>query len=418
MRALIVTYSLPRFPSGGSAMRDYCLAREMAKSHEISFLVPEYSPKDREDAKHLKGFARVLFIERPEEKDWSFGKKLLYSVNQRVPVNRALSRASLEPQSLQKLPHLASLLTEALDRMNWVEFDLVQVEHSHLAMRLANVSCPVARVLDWHNVYSAIELRRWRRATGLFNKAGAMHELWRTRKSERRAAEMFERSIAVSEEDADVIRQLAPEAKVTVVPNGVDCSYFTNPEPGNFEHETILFTGSMDYEPNVEAVLYFTEQVLPKIRQEIMNVRFYVVGQRPPPVITSLADQFPGEIIVTGYVKDVRPYFQRAALCIVPLLNGGGTRLKVLEALAMRKPVVSTSVGAEGLRLESHRHLLLRDESQPFADAVIALLSDHRIGERLAEQGLDLVKREYDWKHIATRLDDAWQRTRLESGLA
>ena len=125
----------------------------------------------------------------------------------------------------------------------------------------------------------------------------------------------------------------------------------------------------------------------------------------------ALEEKYPGVVIVTGYVDDVRPYMQRAASCVVPLLNGGGTRLKILEALAMRKPVVSTSVGAEGLPLTTGREILIADEPESFAQAVLSLFKDSELSNRLAAHGHTLITEQFDWKQLAKRLDEAWDET-------
>jgi glycosyltransferase involved in cell wall biosynthesis len=269
----------------------------------------------------------------------------------------------------------------------------------------------VPKVLDWHNVLSVIEERHVRRTGGLRNAAGARHELWRTRRSEKQMAKQFEHSVAVSEKDAAAIRQLYGEAEVTVVPNGVDCRYFSNDDPETFEPQTLVFTGTMDYEPNEAGILYFVEKVLPHIERQIDSVRLYVVGQRPSAKVTALAKQSPGKVIVTGYVDDVRPYLARAAVCIVPLLNGGGTRLKILEALAMQRPVVSTSVGAEGLALVHGQEILIADKPDDFASAVKMLLEDSTLRKRQMVNGLARVRTEYDWSVIGGRLRSVWEET-------
>lgn len=408
IRALIVSYTLPRFPGPGSPMRDFCLAREMARRHEVTFLLPAYSEKDRFMAQSLADFTQVRFFDPLPEQEWSLTRRLWYSANLRIPIDRALKRLRPEPFMVQALQGIMPSMRRALRQIDWQQFDLLQVEHSHLAAGIKDLNIPVPKVLDWHNVYSVVEERNLLNAAGVWNAAKVRQEVWRTRQSERRMARRFDCSVATSKEDAAAIQKLYADASVTVVPNGVDCQYFCNEAPETFEPRALVFTGTMDYEPNEEGVMYFAEKVLPFIRRQIQGVRFYVVGQRPSARVLTLAERYPGSVIVTGFVDDVRPYLQRAAACVVPLLNGGGTRLKILEALAMQKAVVSTSVGAEGLRLVHGEHILVADDPVTFSEAVLSILREPSLGRSFSSNGYALVKEEYDWKRVAVSLEGAW----------
>lgn len=228
---------------------------------------------------------------------------------------------------------------------------------------------------------------------------------------ERQQARSFDMSITVSEDDARALREIAPRAKTVVVPNGVDTNYFDNATPDGEEPQSLVFTGSMSYQPNVEAMTYFTQRIYPHILQMCPSVRLYIVGRSPAPEIEALGVQHPGRVFVTGTVDDVRPFLRRAAVVVVPLRNGGGTRLKILEALAMHKPVVSTTVGAEGLAVIDKKHILIADDDQQFADSVVSLVKDSAKRQRLGEAGRRLVEARYDWRHIAPLLEAAWECT-------
>jgi glycosyltransferase involved in cell wall biosynthesis len=185
---------------------------------------------------------------------------------------------------------------------------------------------------------------------------------------------------------------------VEVVPNGVDTSFFT---PGDYAatQPYLLYTGLMSYEPNVGAVRHFVAEVLPLIRQEIPNAAFHIVGARPTEEVQALASE---SVIVHGSVPDMRPYFDAAMAVVVPLLEGGGTRLKILEAAASGKAIVSTSLGAEGLSLRHDEDLLIADSALEFAAAVIRLCKDAGLRWRLGQQARS-ASLEYDWKRIGAR---------------
>src|SRR5262245_1734963 len=253
-------------------------------------------------------------------------------------------------------------------------------------------------VLFEHNVEYLI----WQRLSALESnplRRSLFEFAWRKlRKRERAICEQADLTIAVSAEDRDRLRALAPTARVTSIPTGVDTNYFrpaTTPEiPGR-----LVFTGSMDWQPNEDAVIYFADAILPHIRHHVPTVSFAVVGRRPSARVRAVADR--AGILVTGTVDDVRPYIAESAVYVVPLRAGGGTRLKIFEALAMQKPVVSTVVGAEGLALTSGEEFVAADDPQTFACEVIALLRDPLRRRALGRAGRKLVETYYSWPQIA-----------------
>ncbi|MBX5455399.1 MAG: glycosyltransferase [Thermogemmatispora sp.] len=208
--------------------------------------------------------------------------------------------------------------------------------------------------------------------------------------------------LVASERERQLLQELLPQARVGVVPNGVDLSFFAPASTDEEEGQRIVFTGSLDYYPNEQAVLCFARQCWPLIRERMPAAEWWIVGRNPPRSVQRLA-RLPG-VTVTGTVPDVRPYLARASVVVVPLRIGSGTRLKILEALAMKKAVVSTTLGAEGLAVASGRHLLLADTPGDFVRAVILLLEDARRRQALAESGRRLVEQVYSWERCQERL--------------
>ena len=214
--------------------------------------------------------------------------------------------------------------------------------------------------------------------------------------------------LAVSDADAAALQRLAPKLDVTVVPNGIDVESYAAPTPhpppsfhGRREAD-LVFTGTMDFRPNVDAALWFAQEVLPLIRQEEPGVRFVVVGQKPHRRLDTLRGR--DDVTLTGAVADTRPYIAQAAVYVVPLRMGGGTRFKILEAAAMSKAMVSTSLGCEGFAVENGRQLVIADSPREFADAVNALLRDPARRERLGVNARALAIA-YDWKNIIPRME-------------
>ena len=169
-----------------------------------------------------------------------------------------------------------------------------------------------------------------------------------------------------------------------------------------------MFTGVMGYEPNADAAQYFCNQIFPLVRREVKDARLLIVGHASPPTVQRLAEI--GNVSVTGSVADVLPYYQQARLSVVPLRGGGGTRLKILEAMALGRPVVSTSIGCEGLAVRDGIHLEIADEPVAFAQRVVRLLLDRRLREQLAGNARRLVEERYEWSVIAEKLLAVYRR--------
>jgi glycosyltransferase involved in cell wall biosynthesis len=208
---------------------------------------------------------------------------------------------------------------------------------------------------------------------------------------------------AVSAGDAEVLRSFNPALKVRVIENGVDTDYF-RPQERPVDRNTIVFTGSMDWRPNQDAALYFAAEIFPILQPRRPRIRAYFVGRNPSRGVMELA-RIPG-LYVTGAVDDVRPYLAQAGAFIVPLRIGGGSRLKILEALAMGKAVVSTTIGAEGLRVKDGENIVIRDGPREFAEAVLACLDDEALARRIAGRGRELVLRSYRWDELGQELSD------------
>jgi glycosyltransferase involved in cell wall biosynthesis len=221
------------------------------------------------------------------------------------------------------------------------------------------------------------------------------------------------RVLAVSQTDAEALQRLVPGLDVTVIPNGIDPNLYQPSDQPNREADrpaTLVFVGKMDFRPNVDAVRWFADAVWPRVRAQVPEAHFYAVGQRPHSQLDRLrADP---SLTLTGWVEDVRPYVAAATVYVAPLRMGSGTRLKLLEAMAMGKAVVSTRLGAEGLSgisdsTTADRELVLVDDDNPaaFADAVVALLRDSTRRTRLGAAARAFVKAHYDWRVIIPRLE-------------
>jgi polysaccharide biosynthesis protein PslH len=259
------------------------------------------------------------------------------------------------------------------------------------------------RVIDTHNIDSLV-LRRY--ATTLPGALRRRYAQVTARKLERYERTVFgtaDLTLVCSEPERQVVTRMTPEAHVSVVPNGVDGALLRAHPGVPVDRRRLMFCGLMDYRPNVDAILYFCEQILPQLLAEEPGLELWVVGRSPAREILALAERQPA-VRVTGPVPDVSALLATAAVVVVPLRIGGGTRLKILEALALGKPVVSTSIGMEGLELTPGTDLLVADSPPAFANAVRQLLSDPPLASRLGEQGRAAVAKRYQWQRIEETL--------------
>lgn len=306
-----------------------------------------------------------------------------------------LSPRSYQTASLQS-PAMQDTITRLLAGQT---FDLVQVESSQMAGFDFGGRVPL--VLDEHNLEYELLFRLYQgeRSPGrrLYNWA----EYVKFRREEQTCWRRADACLLTSGREREILRGLLPDKPAVTVPNGVDIEFY-RPSDVAVESDSLVFTGLMSYRPNIDGVVYFVEEVLPRIHQVRPSVTLTIVGAGAGEEVERLAGPC---VRVTGAVPDTRDYFARAAAAVVPLRMGSGTRLKVLEGLAMGKPLVSTSVGCEGIHVCDGEHLLIADEAQALADAVLRVLSDAPLAASLARQGRALVEREYGWAAITAQLE-------------
>ena len=213
----------------------------------------------------------------------------------------------------------------------------------------------------------------------------------------------FKYGVVVSEQERDLYLGLDPTLNLEVIPSGVDISHFQlTPLPTNSE-PTLIFHGLMSFYPNIDAAVWFVKEIFPLILKDLPQAKLLIVGRDPVDAVKELACS--GQIIVTGGVPDMREYLDQAHLVVVPLRIGHGTRLKITEAMAVGRPIVSTPIGAEGLTAESDKHLLIAENPIDFAACAVEVLTNQSLAERLVINGRELVEKEYSWQSIGRKLE-------------
>lgn len=257
-----------------------------------------------------------------------------------------------------------------------------------------------ATVLFQHNVEAMIWKRHYEVQTNAARKAYLFRQWRKMFDFEKKACPEFDCVVAVSREDREMMQQQYGVENVYDVPTGVDTAFFRPSGELARKPHNLVFTGSMDWLPNEDAIRYFTEQIMPRIRQEVPDVTLTVVGRDPYPGLVELSKR-DASVIVTGRVEDVRPYMEEASAYIVPLRIGGGTRLKIYEAMAMEKAIVSTSIGAEGLPVTNGEEIVLADTPESFADAVVKLLKNADLADEIGQCAAARVRKEFGWESVA-----------------
>lgn len=292
--------------------------------------------------------------------------------------------------------HLQAMVDAVHEMTTGQAYDLVQIEDVVMAQYVVPRMDDSLRILDMHNVESALLRRYAEKDVSLFKKMYARITASKLESYERDVADKFHRILVCSDQDRDLLHGTIMNIPIHVTPNGVDCDYY-QPLPMNPASKDMVFVGSMDYHANISGVLYFVHHILPLIHEKYPETHFVIVGKNPPEAIRRLAGE---RIVVTGMVPDVRPYLARARVVVVPLLVGGGTRLKILEAMACGRPIVSTSLGAEGIGAVDNEHIFLADEPSQFAKSVLKLLKDFDICNAVADASSKFVKDVYSWTTV------------------
>jgi glycosyltransferase involved in cell wall biosynthesis len=276
-------------------------------------------------------------------------------------------------------------------------FDCAVVDH--LAPTAYFPDLPHA-VLFQHNVETVIWSRHVEHATDPLRRWYFGLQARRMYEYERHVSLQAGQIVAVSATDAAAMRQLFGVKSVSEIPTGVNIDYFRPPEAAPAEGADLVFVGSMDWLPNVDGVLYFAREILPLIRRRRPDCSVAIVGRTPPPQVAELAERDP-KILVTGTVPDVRPYLWGSAVSIVPLRIGGGTRLKIYEAMAARIPVVSTTIGAEGLTIHPPDDIRIGDAPEEFATGCLELLDSVADRRQVASAAWKMVDTNFSWEHVA-----------------
>ncbi|MBI4670058.1 MAG: glycosyltransferase [Chloroflexi bacterium] len=428
MRLLFLTPQLPYPPHQGTILRNFNIIKQLAARHEIH-LLSFGTPEELNDSP-LREFCTRIEI-AADASARTTRKRGSMRADASPPPTRSTLQRALEtffhplPDMARRL-HSPELAAKLAARLRENEYAVVQIEGIEMASAWLefNVPSPVTRhpslVFDDHNAEWALQKtahdtdarnpRRWH---------GALYS-WiqynKLKRFERQICLAANAVVAVSPQDAEAIASLDPRIKPVVIPNGVDCEYYVPSDEvcaKPLAEFSIVFTGKMDFRPNIDACVWFADEILPRLRKELPLAHVSFVGQKPSAKVLALKERV--GVAVTGLVPDTRPYIADAAVFAVPLRMGSGTRLKVLEAMAMGKAIVSTSFGVSGIACENGRDVLIADDAPSFARALAMLMRDKARARVLGMNARQVAEEKYEWKKLVPKFEEIYAQLRARA---
>ncbi|HZI43263.1 MAG TPA: glycosyltransferase [Gemmatimonadaceae bacterium] len=373
----------------GGRIRTYQMLRQLVRDHRVTYLTLDDGCRDADAVERAAEYCTDL-VRVPTRMSAKGSTRFYWEL--------ARNLASPLPYAVAKYrsPAMEEALLRLIERTS---VDLVVCDFLFPAVNVPS-PLPVPAALFQHNVEAMIWQRHAAVASHPLRRAYLERQWHRMYAFEKAQCRRFDHVVAVSPEDSAWFAREYGVRNVSHVPTGVDTEYFRPTRGTRSNPNTILFTGSMDWMPNEDAVTYFAEAILPGVQAEVPQATISIVGRNPTPAVLGLTQRH-SSVRVTGTVPDVRPYLESAALFVVPLRIGGGTRLKIFEAMAMEKAIVTTSVGAEGLPVRDGEHLLIADTVPAFASAVVKLLRDPSYAAALGQRAGELVRSRFGWDRAA-----------------
>ena len=389
MRILHVAPYSPFPPIFGGALRVYHLLKRLVQNHRVTLL---YFGEGDGAARRLKELHPQLEGVHVVPPPWTLRYR---RIGQLYAHWNARS-------SLQQMCQSQGMQSTIYRLLAGEEYDLIQTEFC--LMGSYRFPTGARMVLDAHNVEYDLYRRMAVHASSRLRKWHYQREEQRLFQEELDTYASQDALLVTSARDKALLDFHLPTVPKYIVPNGVETGYF-RPSDEIHDPTSLVFTGMMGYVPNSDGMIWFLDRVFPLIEKEIPRVTINIVGNQPPRELLRRARE---NVVITGYVDDVRPHIWRSAVYVVPLLMGGGTRLKVLEAMAMKKPIVTTAVGCEGIDVRHGETALVANTPREFASSVIELLRNRSLQDRLSRNGHELVHAKYDWRIIGRQVESVY----------
>ncbi|HYV36789.1 MAG TPA: glycosyltransferase [Gemmataceae bacterium] len=411
MHAVIVDGDVSYPPTSGKRLRTLHLMLRLARRHRVTYIArcDARLPDAQQAREHLgdHGIETILVDHPlPRKAGLAFGGRLASNL---LLSNLPYSIASHDSEPMrQALAHYRAKNEVDVWQFEWLPYMNLLPSHS-LGGEGLGVRGHACRVVIAHNVDTLLWKRYYDTAQGMFKRMFLKSQWRRMERFERLHFPRASWVVAVSPDDASILRNDFGVSNVDVVDNGIDRDYFASVN-GNREANRILFLGALDWRPNLDAVNLLLDRIFPQVRAQEPSARLCVVGRNPPPGLVERLQTTPG-VELHADVPDVRPFLGNCGVMTVPLRIGGGSRLKILEALACCLPVISSTVGAEGLSLEAGRDFARADEPEAMASTLVDAIRSPAPFRAMAENGRRVVLERYDWDALAIKLERVWEKS-------
>ena len=393
MNIVYVANVFPYPPTSGHRIRNYNLLKRLGETHLLHLWLLVHDEPSEEELAGLSSMVKSLhFYVQPEVGAFSKPVEGLFYWLRGIPPDL-------------RFTHNKALMKDLRQFITEKKVDVLQIEDPAMALYVNAVprKKPVKKVLTFHDINFMKFRRIAKMEPSLKRKMRLLFHSWMMKKWEPKFSARFDLCVTMSDVDKELLLSANPILNVQTIPNGVDTKEFPLlAEKNNKLMYQILFVGNMDYRPNIGAVEYFIREVMPLLDERKPNYMFWIVGINPRDEVLALKSS---KVQVTGRVPDVRPYYENTQIVVVPLFAGGGTRLKILEAMSLGRPVVSTTIGAEGLDLIPGEHYLVANSAREFRESIELLVNDHQYRKKLVASARDCVVASYDWDAIARKLE-------------
>ncbi len=405
MKILWLSHLIPYPPKGGVLQRSHYLIRELAKYHQVDMLafnqkklVKPFFRSNEEGVHKAKTFFNSICVnldvcDIPSQKSFYSTYKV------------ALKSLLYEPYNINwlKSEDYAIKLKKWLDRE---DYDVVHFDTISLLPYLKLVLSGMATTLDHHNIESHMLKRRAKKERSFFRRLYFWQEGNRLARYEQKFCTRFDLNFTCSDVDTDRLHKISPQAKVMTIPNGVDLDYF-KPLGKTVQRKSIIFVGRMNWYPNIEAVQFLAEKIWPYLKKKVPDLECEIIGANPPPQIRDYSFRWP-DFHVHGYVDDVRPLIESASVYVCPIQDGGGTKIKILDAMALKKAIVAHPIACEGIQVKDGQDILLAENENAFINYIYHLINDEEKRASLGYNACQTIKDRYDYAIIGKKLSEAF----------
>lgn len=390
MKILMLVPFLPNTLSGGQT-RWYNIIKKLSKRHEITLLSLIKEDEEKKFIPELEKYCKKVLVFKRPKSPWTF-RNLFLTAFSLYPLVVIRNLSPEEKRAIKK-------------ELALHKYDLIHAETFYVMPHVPKTQIPI--VLVEPTIEFSVYQHYLNNEVPLLLKPLFMYDVLKLRFWEKHYWKKANRLFAVSEEDEKIMEKEAPGIKVGVVPNGIDTQYFEKKKISKKDPPRILYIGNYKWMQNVEAVDLLIKKIWPRIKRKIPNVKLWIVGVNIPEKIVAFSKN-KKDIEITESIPDIRDAYKASSALIAPIKGPGGTRLKVLEAMASGLPVISTSVGVSGLGLKSGEHALVEDSIKGIVEKTVKVLKDKEYAKKIGNNGKEFVSKHYDWENIVDNLDNIY----------